>query len=207
MKLMSIKLLVLSTALVLLAACGGDTAEPLPASTPYPTYTPLPTPAPAATSTAMPVITPLPGQPFVVENEATAVALREMPTPTVVPATITPAADEIEEGVTCTLSGGEVVQKGWSGNDTGSNYCNQCRCLNAGLACTRMACPSVKLPATSTPVPPTATPTRLPTATPTPAQVPSTPTAIPIQSNPCDAAPVNFRKLCEEAMTKNPGGR
>ena len=208
MKLMSIKLLVLSTALVLLlAACGGDTAEPLPASTPYPTYTPLPTPAPAATSTAMPVITPLPGQPFVVENEATAVALREMPTPTVVPvvpATITPAADEIEEGVTCTLSGGEVVQKGWSGNGTGSNYCNQCRCLNAGLACTRMACPSVKLPATSTPMPPTATPTRLPTATLTPTQVPPTPTAVPTQSNPCAAAPVYFRKLCEEAMTNNP---
>ena len=59
----------------------------------------------------------------------------------------------------CKLSGGELVDDGWIGKDTGSNYCNQCRCLNAGLACTKMACPSVKLPATSTPVPPTATPT------------------------------------------------
>ena len=151
---MSIKLLVLSTALMLLlTACGGSTAEPLPTYTPYPTYTPVPTPAPAAiptpvpptaTSTPMPVGTPLPAQPFVVENEATTVALRETPTPTVVPA-----------------------------------------------------------------APATATPTGLPTATLT--AVPPAPTAAPMpatadttQSNSCDAAPANFKKLCEEAMANNP---
>merc|ERR1712048_362890 len=26
----------------------------------------------------------------------------------------------------CTLTGGEMVQDGWSGHDTGSNSCNQC---------------------------------------------------------------------------------
>ena len=40
----------------------------------------------------------------------------------------------------CKLTGGEVVQSGWSGKDTGSNYCNQCMCLNSGLACTKMTC-------------------------------------------------------------------
>ena len=74
------------------------------------------------------------------------------------PPTLTPAEDEIDKGVTCTLNGGEIVQKGWSGKDTGANYCNQCMCLNVGLACTKMACPSGKLPATPTPVLPTATP-------------------------------------------------
>ena len=37
------------------------------------------------------------------------------PTPTLTP-------DKIEEAATCTLTGGEVVQKGWSGKDTGSNH-------------------------------------------------------------------------------------
>ena len=41
---------------------------------------------------------------------------------------------------TCILAGGEIVQDGWSGKDTGSNSCNQCRCMNSGLACTKMAC-------------------------------------------------------------------
>jgi len=86
------------------------------------------------------------------------VLCNESATPTPVPSTLITAAEGIEAGGTCTLSGGEVVQQGWSGKDTGSNDCNQCRCLNAGLACTKMACPSVKLLATSTPVPPTATP-------------------------------------------------
>ena len=43
----------------------------------------------------------------------------------------------------CTLTGGEVVQSGWSGQDTGSNYCNSCKCGNAALACTEMACAPV----------------------------------------------------------------
>ncbi len=40
----------------------------------------------------------------------------------------------------CKLSGGELVDDGWIGKDTGSNYCNQCRCMNGGLACTEMDC-------------------------------------------------------------------
>ena len=44
--------------------------------------------------------------------------------------TLTVTEDEIHEGVTCTLNGGEVVEKGWSGKDTGTNYCNQCMCLH-----------------------------------------------------------------------------
>ena len=40
----------------------------------------------------------------------------------------------------CILSGGEKVEDGWSGNDTGSNFCNKCKCMNGNLACTRMAC-------------------------------------------------------------------
>ena len=40
----------------------------------------------------------------------------------------------------CTLSNGEKVEEGWSGNDTGNNWCNKCRCMNGNLACTRMAC-------------------------------------------------------------------
>ena len=124
-----------------------------------------------ATALSIPTVTPVP-----------TVAPITTATPKPVPPTVTPAADELEEDVTCTLKGGEVVQKGWSGKDTGSNYCNQCMCLNAGLACTKMACPSVKSPATPAPVPPTTAPaplstgtsTPVPTATPTP-----TPTLIP----------------------------
>ena len=41
---------------------------------------------------------------------------------------------------TCNLTGGEVVESGWSGKDTGVNYCNQCMCLSDGLACTKMGC-------------------------------------------------------------------
>ena len=50
----------------------------------------------------------------------------------------------------CKLSGGELVDDGWIGKDTGSNYCNQCKCMNGALACTKMACldndSSVKAP-------------------------------------------------------------
>ena len=42
----------------------------------------------------------------------------------------------------CKLTGGQVVLDGWSGKDTGTNYCNQCRCMNGMLACTKMACVS-----------------------------------------------------------------
>ena len=122
--------------MLLLVACGDS--QPLPGinATVEATVLPIPTVTHVPTVASIPTATSKPAPP-----------------------TFTPAGDEIDEGVTCTLNGGEVVQKGWSGKDTGANYCNQCMCLNVGLACTKMACPSVKLPATSTPVPPTATPT------------------------------------------------
>merc|ERR1712093_643885 len=40
----------------------------------------------------------------------------------------------------CTLTGGETVAHGWSGHDTGLNYCNSCNCDNGRLACTKMLC-------------------------------------------------------------------
>lgn len=43
---------------------------------------------------------------------------------------------------TCELTGGETVEEGWSGNDTGSNFCNTCRCGAVGLACTLLLCPN-----------------------------------------------------------------
>ena len=49
------------------------------------------------------------------------------------------AAERNSAGV-CTLTGGELVANGWSGNDSGSNSCNSCFCKDAVLACTKMAC-------------------------------------------------------------------
>jgi len=40
----------------------------------------------------------------------------------------------------CTLTGGESVEDGWSGNDSGTNSCNTCQCNDGALACSRMAC-------------------------------------------------------------------
>tara|TARA_B100000029_G_scaffold480728_1_gene529032 strand:- start:143 stop:925 length:783 start_codon:yes stop_codon:yes gene_type:complete len=40
----------------------------------------------------------------------------------------------------CILAGGEKVEEGWSGKDSGNNYCNQCKCMKGNLACTKMAC-------------------------------------------------------------------
>ena len=74
----------------------------------------------------------------------------------------TSVLDETEEGGACTLTGGEVVKEGWSGKDTGSNYCNQCMCLAAGLGCTKMACPPMKV-----------APTLIPMATPITASTPT----------------------------------
>jgi hypothetical protein len=75
----------------------------------------------------------------------------ETPLPTTTPLSILPTVTSppagTEEGVVCTLAGGGVVEQGWSGKDTGSNSCNQCRCLSAGLACTKMACPVASAPA------------------------------------------------------------
>ena len=59
----------------------------------------------------------------------------------------TPTPEKIESGGTCTLAGGEVVQNGWSGKDTGYNFCNQCRCMDGGLACTKKGCSTGLVPA------------------------------------------------------------
>ena len=40
----------------------------------------------------------------------------------------------------CTLSNGQKVSDGWYGNGVGDNFCNQCKCMNSNLACTKMAC-------------------------------------------------------------------
>ena len=77
--------------------------------------------------------------------------------PTTVPSATAPVLptsvlEETEEGGSCTLTGGEVVKEGWSGKDTGSNYCNQCMCLAAGLGCTKMACPPMKVAPTLIPM-------------------------------------------------------
>ena len=60
--------------------------------------------------------------------------------------------NQIAEGSTCTLFGGEVVQDGWQGNDTGNNHCNSCNCNNGRLACTKMACMRI-MPPTPTVMP------------------------------------------------------
>jgi hypothetical protein len=59
--------------------------------------------------------------------------------------TSTEVVKETPNGKNCTLSGGEIVEAGWSGKDTGSNSCNQCTCMQegpnmGGLACTEMDC-------------------------------------------------------------------
>ena len=43
-------------------------------------------------------------------------------------------------GDNCTLTGGEVVSDGWTGQDTGSNCCNSCTCSQGMLACTEIGC-------------------------------------------------------------------
>jgi len=40
----------------------------------------------------------------------------------------------------CVLTGGEIVNSGWSGKDTGSNSCNHCSCTDGALACTLQFC-------------------------------------------------------------------
>ena len=134
MKLKSISLLLLLAVLMLvLVGCGRDGQT---ADTP--TQLPMATPTPYPTYTSV-----LP----------TATQVPLIPTPTSAP----------EEGGICTLTGGEIVKEGWSGKDTGSNHCNQCTCLDVGLACTKMACPTVNISPTDTSTVPTATPTPTPT--------------------------------------------
>jgi len=104
----------------------------------------------------------------------------------------------------CRLTGGETVQSGWTGKDTGNNSCNSCFCTNGVLGCTKMACPargvssdskpvttpqitptSKPLAITNTPyLPPTNTPTSVPTATSVPTPTPRPiPTAMPTPTN------------------------
>eukprot|EP00971_Amphidinium_carterae_P009370 184967-Amphidinium_carterae.1 len=40
----------------------------------------------------------------------------------------------------CRLGDGTEVATGWSGKDTGRNYCNTCRCNSGPLACTTQKC-------------------------------------------------------------------
>eukprot|EP00754_Rhynchopus_humris_P009650 Rhum_TRINITY_DN14069_c0_g1::Rhum_TRINITY_DN14069_c0_g1_i1::g.67925::m.67925 len=40
----------------------------------------------------------------------------------------------------CKTTCGKDVAHGWSGNDDGSNHCNQCKCSNGVMGCTEMAC-------------------------------------------------------------------
>ena len=95
--------------------------------------------------------TPLP----TIDTEVTVQGeLEEIPlSPTATVPSPTPTSEVTERNSTCVLTGGERVQEGWSGKDTGSNSCNQCRCLKSGLACTKMACqPTVKPVLTPTPL-------------------------------------------------------
>jgi len=42
--------------------------------------------------------------------------------------------------VMCTLTDGTMVKDGFSGTDTGDNFCNTCSCRAGQLSCTEMAC-------------------------------------------------------------------
>ena len=74
---------------------------------------------------------------------------QSLSTPTVIPSldfkpnvTSTPKDGELTKNKPCTLTGGETVESGWRGKDTGSNYCNNCFCNNGMLGCTKMGCQS-----------------------------------------------------------------
>ena len=63
----------------------------------------------------------------------------------------------------CKLTGGETVESGWTGKDTGSNSCNSCFCTNGALGCTKMACRALKANSNSKP---SSTPQITPTSEP-----------------------------------------
>ena len=124
--------------LVLTLGCGSEgPTEPITLVV----LTPTPTVLVKSTPTALPTATQSRPSPA-----PTSTLTQERPTST-------PMPDKIEEASICMLTGGEVVQKGWSGKDTGYNYCNRCMCMSPGLACTKMACPPLDLTPTSTPIP------------------------------------------------------
>ena len=159
----------IAKAMVEATAEAAPTAKPVP-PTATPTLVPT-TPTPAQVQ----VITPLPGQPFVVENEATAVALREMPTPTVVPATITPVPPTTTPTTVPTATPTKVPR-----NCDPNGFCG----IYYGLARPT----TTQVPPTATPyhsyhatqVPPTATPTATPTQVPPTATPTATPTPTPM---------------------------
>ena len=66
-----------------------------------------------------------------------------MPTPT------SQVDGEVKDAFSCKLTGGEIVEAGWAGKDTGENFCNQCRCMNGNLGCTKMACQARPTPTAS----------------------------------------------------------
>ncbi|MEC8911465.1 MAG: hypothetical protein VYC44_10820, partial [Chloroflexota bacterium] len=78
----------------------------------------------------------------------------------------------------CKLTGGETVQSGWTGKDTGNNSCNSCFCTNGVLGCTKMACPAHMVSADSKPVP-----THLPTPKPKPTATRVRPTWTPVPTS------------------------
>jgi len=82
----------------------------------------------------------------------------------------------------CKLTGGETVQSGWTGEDTGDNSCNSCFCTNGVLGCTKMACPAHQVNSDSKPTlagVPTATVALAPTN-----EVIAAATSAPIKPNP-----------------------
>merc|ERR1719495_775402 len=50
--------------------------------------------------------------------------------------------ERVFEATMCTLSGGQHVFDGWSGNDSGENSCNTCSCESGTLTCTEVGCGS-----------------------------------------------------------------
>ena len=89
-------------------------------------------------SVVTPTVMPTP-TPADIELE---VVTEVMPKQQVTPTTTKP---KIQSGKNkqCILSGGESVNFGWVGKDTGDNFCNNCFCnINGALACTKMACQS-----------------------------------------------------------------
>ena len=92
----------------------------------------------------------------------------------------TPTSTPTENNGSCLLTGGEIVQGGWSGKDTGSNSCNQCRCMQGVLECTEIEChptlEPIPTPTATFTLAPVPTSTPVPMATPTPAQIDPTPT-------------------------------
>jgi len=88
------------------------------------------------------------------------------PTPVgLIPKTTTTTESDVNQGApttvptttlvvqsACNLTGGGVVQDGWSGGDTGTNSCNRCFCTDGVLGCTKRAClanPAATSPARS----------------------------------------------------------